>query len=231
MASRTISRRQKLLAFGPALAAIGLTAVVASGASIIPGATAASSTVTVNGNVVAGMSVTPDTTSACGGSSTTGVGDFSDGAFRAAASTCTVSFATNSTAGANVTVDDASDTTPFFITGLGDADNNTLDNVTAVAGGTTLGDDQFGIALTGTAGSPLPAAGPNFEIDTTPATQVAGETIWGPIAAAPANICQTTALTDTTQSCTFGFAVDGQGSTQTAGTYSGTLNVLATANP
>lgn len=230
MASRTISRRQKLLAFGPALAAIGLTAVAASGASIIPGATAASSTLTVNGNVVAGMSVTPDTTNACGGTASTGVGDFSNGAFVAATSSCTVSFATNSTAGANVTIDDSTDATPFFITGLGDADNNTLDNVTAVAGGTTLGDDMFGVALTATAGSPLPAAGPNFEIDGTPGA-VAGETIWGPIAAAPANICQTTALTSTTQSCTFTFGVDGQGPTQTAGTYSGTANVLATANP
>ena len=225
-----MTRRQKLVAFGPAIVVIGLTAALATGWSLIPGAGAAS-TLTVGGTVSAGMSVNPDTATACAGTNSTSVGDFSDGAFHGSAANCTVSFATNSVNGANVTIDDA-DAIPFLCTGSCTAgSNNTVENVTAAAGGAALADDTFGVALVSVAGTPAPVAGANFKVDPSPASQTGGEAIWGPIDAAPANICQTSAVTTVTQSCTFGFGVDGQGATQTSGSYSGTANILATANP
>ena len=220
-------RRHKILAFIPALVVIGVVAVTASGLSIIPGAGAAS-TIGVAGTVSAGMSVNPDTATACAGTSNVSVGDFSDGAFHASASDCTMSFATNSPNGANVTIDDA-DAAPFFCTGTCvAASNDTVENVPAAAGGSALGDDQFGVALISVAGTPAPVAGPNFELNAAP---TGASTTWAPVAPAIANFCQTSALTTVTQSCTIRFAVDGQGATQTAGTYGGTANILATANP
>jgi hypothetical protein len=100
-----------------------------------------------------------------------------------------------------------------------------------VRSGSALGDDQFGVALVSTAGTPTPAAGTNFEIDPTPGTQTGPETIWGPVAPASATICETSALTTANQTCTMTFAADGQGATQTAGSYAGTANVIATAKP
>jgi hypothetical protein len=230
MATRTMTRRHKLLAFGPALVMIGLTAVVASGASIIPGATAAN-TITVNGTVSAGMSVTSDTTSACTGGTNAiaDIGDFSDGAFHSAPG-CTVSFASNSTNGADVEVSDNDGTAPFFKTGAGGTDNTELDNVTNAAGGAALADDTFGIALTATGGTPAPAAGTNFTIDATP---TGAETIWGALGAGAQNICGTTAVTTATQNCDFVFGVDSPGTSggQTAGSYTGTALVVATVNP
>lgn len=230
MATRTMSRRQKLLAFGPALLAIGTTAIVASGASIIPGATAAN-TLTVNGSVATTMSIPSDTTSACSGTAISNLGAFEDGAVHTSPAACTISFASNSVNGVNVTVADNDAAAPFFKTGAGGTDNSELDNVTPGAGGVALADDSFGIALTATAGTPTPAAGANFEIDGTPATQTGGETIWGPVGAANATICETTALTTATQSCSFVFGVDGQGATQTSGSYTGVANIVAAAKP
>jgi hypothetical protein len=230
MSATKLSRRHKLLAFAPALVVIGITAAVASGISLVPGAGAASSTITIDGSVSAGMSVTPDTTAACAGSSTVSFGDFTTGAPVVSGSGCTVSFATNSTNGANVSIDDT-DAAPFFCTGACTAASNlSVENVAAnaVTHGTALSDDTFGVAVTGTAGTPAPAAGANFTIDGTP---TAAEAIWGPVAAAPSNLCETTAVTSVTQSCSFAFGLDGQNSTNTPGAYGGTANVLATANP
>jgi hypothetical protein len=228
MSATKLSRRHKLLAFAPALVVIGITAAVASGISLVPGAGAASSTITIDGSVSAGMSVSPDTTTACAGSSTISFGDFTLGNPVVSGSTCTVSFATNSTNGANVTIDDA-DAAPFFCTGACTAASNlSVENVAANAGGTALTDDTFGVAVKATAGTPAPAAGANFTINGTPTT---GAAIWGPIAAAPSNLCSTIAVTSVTQSCSFVFGLDGQNSTNTPGSYGGTANVLATANP
>ncbi|MCW2927966.1 MAG: hypothetical protein JWM86_1934 [Thermoleophilia bacterium] len=221
------SRSRKFIAFIPAMVVMGVVAITASGLSIIPGAGAAS-TLSVTGNVTAGMSISPDTASACGGGSTVPIGDFSAGTPIVAGTGCTVTFATNSVNGANVTIDDV-DAAPFFCTGACTAASNlSVENVAAAAGGSALGDDNFGVALTAVAGTPAPVAGTNFTVDATP---TAAESIWAPVAAAPSNFCQTSAVTTATQSCSIRFAADGQGATQTAGSYAGTANVLATANP
>lgn len=233
MKSLSKKRTSRLLAFGPALVMICATAFVASGVSVVGSATGASSTLDVTGSVAAGMSVTPDTTSACTGGTNAiaAIGDFSDGAYHQAGAPCTISFATNSTNGAYVTIDDAN-AVPFFCTAsCAAASNDSVENVAAAAGGSALGNDNFGVALTAVGGTPAPVAGTNFEIDPTPGTQTGAETIWAPVDAAPARMCETSALTTATQSCTFTFAVDGQGATQTAGSYTGTANILATANP
>src|SRR4051812_40691232 len=106
--SPKFSRRHKLLAFAPAVVVIGITAIVASGLSIIPGATAAN-TVVVNGTVTASMSVSSDTSTAACGGGTPGilsVGDFSDGAFHASGGACTLTYATNDPSGAHVAISD-----------------------------------------------------------------------------------------------------------------------------
>lgn len=236
MKSLSKKRTSRLLAFGPALVMICATTFVASGASVVGSATGASSTIDVTGNVAAGMSVTPDTTSACTGGTNAiaAIGDFSDGAYHEAGAPCTISFATNSTNGAYVTIDDA-DAVPFFCTNSCTAGtNDSVENVAAAAGGSALANDTFGAALLATTGTPKPVAGTNFEneeLDGTPGVYNGATTIWAPVDAAPSRICETTALTTATQGCTFTFGVDGQGATQTAGAYSGTANILATANP
>ena len=225
-----MSRRHKLFAAAPALLVIGITTITASGLSVISGANAAS-TVTVSGSVAAAMSISPDTNTASCGLGSLGIGDFSGGAFTQTGATCLVQFATNSVNGAYLAIDD-SNAAPFFCTATCTAtSNDAVENATSAAGGSALGNDQFGAALIGVAGTPAPVAGTNFELDLSPGTQTGAETIWGPVDAALARVCETTAVTSVTQSCTMTFAADGQGATQTAGAYSGTANVLATANP
>jgi len=221
-------RRRELLWFLPAAALACALAWVAAGGSLVPGATAANE-VTVDGSVVAGIYVSPDTSQAACGNGTLSVGDFTDGAFRASASTCTVQYATNSMNGALLTIRDSDATNPFFcIASVCASDNGSLDNVASSSGGSTLGDDQFGVAIVGTSGAPTPVAGASFEIDSTP---TGSESIWAPLGTSAATLCETSALTTATHSCSIRFGVDGQGATQTAGAYSGTATIEAAVKP
>lgn len=223
-APKKMTRRQKVVAFTPALVVLGITALTASGMSVVPGATAAN-TVTASGTVTKTMSVPLDT--ADGNCAAQSVGDFTDGAFRTSVGTCMVTFATNSTAGAAVTIRDNDSTAPFFCTAAcTDASNNSLGGPSAL-GPEALGNDQFGVAVQAVGGSPTPTAGSEFAVDPD-GVPTAAELIWGPVGTTDLTICATSSETTANNTCTLRFAVDGQGSTQTAGTYNGTVYLNAT---
>lgn len=232
--SPKLSRRRKFLAFAPALVVIAATAVVASGISVIPGATAAN-TVTVNGTVTASMSLASDTsTASCGGGTPgiLGVGDFSAGTFIASGA-CVITYASNDPAGAHVTIVDSDATAPFFCTApCTNGSNNTVENATLSGGGnvgTALGNDQFGVSLRSTSGVPLPGPGANFSA--ADATPTGPETIWAPVGTAVNTVCTNAGATTTNQTCGITFGVDGQGATQTSGSYSGVANLVAVTGP
>jgi hypothetical protein len=231
MSATKLSRRHKLLAFAPALVVIGITAAVASGISVIPGASAAN-TVQVNGTVTASMSVSSDTnTAACGGGTPgiLSVGDFSDGAFHASGGACTITYATNDPTGAHVTISD-SDAAPFFCTAsCTAATNDSVENPAGTPGGAALADDQFGVSLTSMSGTPAPTKGANYAAPD--ASPTGAEAIWAPVTPATATVCTTSAATTVNETCGVTFGVDGQGATQTAGNYTGTANFVAVTGP
>jgi hypothetical protein len=230
--SPKLSRRHKLLAFAPALVVIGITAAVASGISIIPGASAAN-TVTVNGTVTATMSVASDTSTAACGGGTPGilsVGDFSDGAYHASGGACTITYATNDPTGAHVTISDNDATAPFFCTApCVAASNNAVENPAGTPGGAALANDQFGVALASMSGTPAPTKGTNYAAPN--AAPLGTDAVWAPVGTAAATVCTTNAATTVNETCGVKFGVDGQGATQTSGSYSGVANFVAVTGP
>ncbi len=161
------SRRHKLLAAAPALVVIGITALAASGLSLISGATAAS-TVGVTGTVASSFSTSPTTT---GGGGATGCADEDLGPnFRSAAiasNGCTISFSSNNATGSQVVFENDNAGAVDFFCGDPDGagalprdcatDGNTVNDL--VGSGNTLASEGFGIALKSVGGDAGTARG------------------------------------------------------------------------
>lgn len=238
-AKKTRSRRARLLAFTPALVCIGVTAFVASGASLVPGASAVT-TVGVSGTVSSTFTADP---TAGGGSGPTSCTDETltsfDSAF-AASDGCQISFTTNNINGATVTMDNAlsgaNDANGFFCAdpagaaprdcgAAGAAGTEArLDNVAAV--NSTITADTFGVALMSIGGSGGVSAGAGAP--TVNAAPTAATPVWNPIPANGAGtvLCQTSGPNSGTSStCQFKFGGRGSGASQGAGAYSGSLRL------
>ncbi len=236
----TRKRATRLLAFGPALVMVCVTAYVASGASLVSGATAAS-TVGVAGTVGVLGSGDPDPGSDCDDGD--GYKGFpADWRSNAQVTTgCTVEFYTNNGLGTAVMFEDANgsatnffcgdaDPTPGYQSGTRDCDtdSNALDNV---APNSAVGNnsDTFGIGLTAIGGGGSPTFGTGVEA-AQPAS--AATAMWYPINNTQRQLCRSTApnTSATTATCTFAFAAAGEGATQGAGDYLGTMNLVLQPN-
>ncbi len=235
-------RFTRLMAFGPALVIVCVTAYAASGVSIVGSATGAS-TVGVTGSVGVAASADPDLTGGdCADDGTNETlaaawattGAFTDG--------CTITFYTNNTAGAEVLFEDDNGSATNFFCGDADptagyqagtrdcaTDVNAVDNVAGTAGGDPITADTFGIGLTALGGGGSPAAGSGVEAAQAAALATA---MWYPINSTQAQLCTSTApnTSSTQTSCTFALAGQGEGVTQGAGDYLGTVRLTQQAN-
>lgn len=240
--TKKTSTRAKLLAFAPALLAIGATAFVASGVSLVPGATA--STVSVSGTVTTSLASDPtipvDTgcPGASGGTSATATafpaGWESTPSFIGGSTTtkCTIQFEGNTRAEVLFKNDFAGDAKSFCNDpdGAGAAARSCASGgVSDVGGGGTLtGSDQFGIALSALSGPA--AAGASMAA---PAASNASANMWRPVptnAAAGTRLCATAAANVGTPAlCSFALGVNGTGGTQPSGTYSAVINFTTIA--
>jgi hypothetical protein len=226
---RTKSKRStKLLAFAPALVIIGITAITASGLSVVSGATA--STVNIDGSVSGNVSTNadPDTlgpsetncTDETLGSSFATVDAFTSG--------CQLAFATNYGPGAEIIFDNNN---------VGDAAFfcNDPDGAAALpracASGSLGADDGDGVLEAGEVGLQLQhvagdggnAAGSDVTLGAGGAAGAA--TIADPIASindTDRQLCATTGPS-TNSTCRFTVAGRGTGATQASGDYTGTI--------
>ena len=158
----TRKRATRLMAFGPALVMICVTAYVASGASVV-GSASAVSTAGVTATVATAGSSDPDVSDPSCAGETSAAGEALAAGWESALRTtggCMLSFWTNDPQGATVSyANDFADGTFFCIDtdpGVGvtrdcSADNTRAENV-AAGGAIANGDDEFGIALTGLSG-------------------------------------------------------------------------------
>lgn len=240
----TRKRATRLMAFGPALVMICVTAYVASGASVV-GSASAVSTAGVTGSVATAGSSDPDVSSAtCAGETSTTGEALAVGWESALTMTdgCDLTFWTNNGNGATVNyADDYGGTTFFCIDGapggLADAsrvcgtDNQNVGNV--VAGGAIAnGADAFGIALTAVSGGGGATNGTGAT-GTPVATPTTADAVWWPITAATQQLCRTTTSNTSTTlaNCTFKLGGSGEGATQGAGSYYGRAVLTITQNP
>ena len=235
-------RTTKLLAFAPALLMIGITAVVASGVSIVSGATAAS-TVAVTGNVGSSLSTSPGVT---GGAGAEGCGDEALAAFAtnfAASNGCTITFSSNNVNGAAVVFENnnvgVGQSEAFFcsdgVDGVGGVrscatDTGRLDDLVGSGNTIAASDDAFGIALADAKGDAATVAGSGvageFAIGGLDGTDAAWSGI--PANGAAVQLCRIPQPNGGSNSeCQFAFGGAGEGGTQGAGDYTGTLSLTA----
>lgn len=243
-------RTARLLAFGPALVMICVTAYVASGASVVGTATGAA-TAGVSGTVATAGSSDPDVSDAsCTGETSSGGEALAAGWESSLTQTngCLLSFWTNNGTGATVNYADDHGGATFFCYDPTPGNETTPDrqcgtdtrNVGNVLANSAIanGSDQFGIALTavsaGTATSTDATNGagaePEASIVAAPTTT---DAVWWPITAAAQELCKTTTSNTSTTlaSCTFRLGGSGEGPTQGAGTYYGRAALTITQNP
>ncbi|MCW2925407.1 MAG: hypothetical protein JWM98_2811 [Thermoleophilia bacterium] len=234
------SKRTKLLAFAPALLVVGVTAVVASGASMVSGATAAS-TVAVNGTVASTFSTSPTTGTGSGPTSCTDETLVNFTGTFAASDGCQISFTSNNPTGAEVVMTNNSATDPAFFCadpdGAGAAvrtcasDAVRLEDLVGTGNTIPAASDFFGIALmsvggtgatTGTTVAGSGVSAPN-------AAPTGASAVWAgiPKLAATSQLCKITENNATTSTCQFKFGGSGEGATQSAGDYTGTLKLTA----
>jgi len=232
-------RTTKALAFAPALVAIGVTAIAASGLSLVSGATAATS-VAVSGEVTSTFSTTPGAT---GGAGATGCADETIASFAsafAASNGCRVSFSSNNGSGSELTFENqntgAGQNEAFFCSdgddGAGGTRDCTLDvdrleDVSGGPGTIANGSDQFGIALVATGGDGATVKG--AAMANADATPTGADSIWVGIPAngAAAQLCAIAQPNSTSSTCDFVFGGSGEGGTQGAGDYTGTMSLTA----
>jgi hypothetical protein len=223
---RKLSRRQKLIAFAPALIVGCMTIYVASGASVVSGATA--STVNISGSVN-GSVATDATLSGC---ADTALDTFEAG--YDVTSGCTVTFAANYGAGAEVQFEDNNNGNAAFfcsdgVVGAGGTRScaTAEDRVENVAANSAITNDTLGIALTGMtgAGNDTGTRGSAFidaaDVDSSP---TAAEAIWYPITDADQELCFTTLASSTSTTCTFVVGADGDAATA-SGDYTGQIDL------
>ncbi|MCW2921991.1 MAG: hypothetical protein JWL76_1865 [Thermoleophilia bacterium] len=240
----TRKRATRLMAFGPALVMICVTAYVASGASVV-GSASAVSTAGVQGTVSTAGSADPDVSSAtCAGENAAGGEALGAGWESSLTMTngCLLTFWTNNGNGATVNYADDYGGTTFFCKdgtpgGTADAtricgtDNQNVDQVPA-GGAIANGSDKFGIALTAVSGGGGATNGTGATAAPV-ATPGVTDAVWWPIDAATRQLCKTTAsnTSGTLANCTFKMGGSGEGATQGAGTYYGRALLTITQNP
>ncbi len=244
----TRKRTTRLMAFGPALVMMCVTAYVASGASVV-GSAAAVSTAGVQGTVATAGSSDPDVSDPdCAGENSATGETLAAGWESALTMTggagagCTLTFWTNNGNGATVNYADDYGGATFFCLdgapgGTADAtricgiDNQNVGNV-APGGAIANGDDEFGIALTDVTGGGGATNGTGAT-GTPVATPATTDAVWWPITAATQQLCRTTTSNTaaTLANCTFKLGGSGEGATQGAGTYYGRAVLTITQNP
>ena len=235
----TKTKKTRFLAFLPAAIAVGLTVVVASGISLIPGATAAS-TVGVTGSVATSGSADPDISAGdCADDGTNeSLALFNAGAV--VTDGCEMTFYTNNALGASVMFsNDFGAEAAFFCNDLDTAAGvqvgtrscaTATNRVADVASNSAIGADSFGLALKRANGG-----GGNNEgsgVEAADATPTAAEAIWYPITGVAAQLCDTSSPNDgsTLATCGFAFGGQGKGGTQSAGDYYGRLRLVLQQN-
>lgn len=234
-------KRKRLLAFLPAALIVGVVAGTAAGISIIPSATAAN--VEVTGSVDASINVGAGTPTAgqtgaggsCNSVAPTGGAAASFAITSGWETTATVTGACSITFGASngqiqLTYRNANtDNSGYFYCNQPGGGARScaagVDRVSQVAPNTSIGTDEFGIAVRSTMSNAVPGTG--FVGDDAP---LATDPIWRPIPdnSAPAEqLCLTSAAGD--GSCDFHFGVQGKGAAplQNNGNYSGRLELTA----
>lgn len=233
----TRKRVTRLMAFGPAIVMICVTAFVASGASVVGGATA--STVNITGSVTGSASIDATPT---GGTGATGCADEDLDTFETGfdvTNGCRITFATNYAAGGYVDFADALGGAAFFcsdgVTGVGGTRDctvaaNRVENV--AANGSAIADDTVGLALTAVAGGfgGTDATG-GTGVAAPDATPTAIETIWSPINGTARRLCDTTQPNGVGTEATCDFVVGADGSATTgAGDYTGQISLTTQSN-
>ncbi len=226
----TRKRATRLLAFGPALVLMCVTAYVASGASVV-GSASAVSTAGVTGTVSTAGSADPDVSSGtCAGETAVGGEALAANWETTLTMTngCLLTFWTNNGNGATVNyVDDYGGTT-FFCKdgapgGAADAtricgtDNQNVDN----EGGDHLianGGDEFGIALTALSG---PAVSGAHAAAVPVANPTTTDAVWWGVTNSARELCKTTSsnTSGTLANCTFKMGVSRERENQGAGSY------------
>lgn len=221
---RKLSRRQKLIAFAPALVVGCMTAYIASGASVVSGATA--STVNITGAVNGSIS-TDATMTGC--AATENLANFHTAFAQTPA--CTVTFAANYASGAEIQYEDTAVAQPAFfcsdgVVGAGGVRDCSVaaNRVENVGANQPITNDTIGLCLTALGGTGVvPTAGTDVEA---PQAAAAGTAMWYPITDADRELCFTTAPT-TNSTCTFVIGADGDAATG-SGDYTGQID-LSTA--
>lgn len=239
----TRKRATRLMAFGPALVMICVTAYVASGASVV-GSASAVSTAGVTGTVATAGSSDPDVSSGTCSGETSATGEALAAGWESALTMtdgCQLTFWTNNGNGATVNYADDYGGATFFCldptpggTGVGrvcGTDNQNVDN-TPAAGAIANGSDRFGIALTAVSGGGGATNGTGAT-GTPVATPGVADAVWWPITAATQQLCRTTGsnTSGTLANCTFKLGGSGEGATQGAGSYYGRAVLTITQNP
>lgn len=228
-------RATRLLAFGPALVMISVTAWVASGASVVGTATGAS-TVGVTGTVSTSFSTDPGVTGGGGATGCTGESVGSGFATVAGVSDgCTISFSSNNATGANVVFDNNNaGAVDFFCADPDGAgalprscatDGNTVNDL--VGPGNALTAEGFGIALKSVGGDAGTARGAGISALNAGASAAAASWSGIPDQGSAVELCDFPGANATTSTCNFAFGALGKGGTQGAGDYSGTLRLTA----
>lgn len=238
----TRKRMTRLLAFGPAVVLVSMTAYVASGASVVSSATAVS-TAGVTGTVATAGSTDPDVTDAtCAGETSAG-GEALGATWTSTLQTtngCKLTFWTNNATGATINYADTFgaaaagffclDPTPGTGTPADrdcSSDAKMADDVPA-GGAIANASDRFGIALTALGGGATNGTGATGTPVVNPSTT---DAVWWPISAS-AQLCKTTTsnTSGTPADCTFKLGGSGE-ATQGAGTYYGNATLTITQNP
>jgi hypothetical protein len=235
---RKLSRRQKLIAFAPALVVGCMTAFVASGASIVPGATASSVNIsgTVGGSVITDATPTGAGCPDVAGTRTFDVGSswYNTPVTTFGAGVCTIAFRTNGGSGAEVRMQNANAADPatqvFCNDPSGaaprDCASGNVDNVSGTGQTLSGGADRFGIALVDAAGAAGNAAGAGVG-GIEDATPNAADASWAPIPdnGASTVLCATTGPNPGADAtCDFAIGVHGEGAGQASGAYSAAIN-------
>lgn len=244
MARPPMSRRHKLLAAAPALVVIGITALTASGLSVVTGATAAS-TVGVTGTVATAGSADPEITNPGADCADDGTNETlaNFGTNFAATDGCRVDFYTNNVDGAEVLFEDDFGAAGAFFCSDGDptagiqmgtrscaTDLGRLDNVPAQGSTILSSSDRFGLALMTAAGGGTVAAGSG--VSAPDATPDGTEAIWSPIDTTQRQLCTTSTpnTSGTLANCQFAFGGAGEGAGQGSGDYYGRIRLTIQQN-
>ena len=223
---RKLSRRQKLIAFAPALVVGCMTVFVASGASLVPGATASQVNITgsVNGSISTDATMT-------GCAATENLANFATSYAQTPA--CTVTFAANYASGAEIQYEDTAVAQPAFfcsdgVVGAGGTRDCSVaaNRVENVAANSAITNDTLGLGLTAVGGTGIvPTAGAGVEAAQAAA---AGTAMWYPITDADRELCFTAAPT-TNSTCTFVIGADGDAATG-SGDYTGQIDLSTVQN-